>query len=87
MTDNVNSMPEKIIIESKVISEQNEANPDELSLSQELLEESEVENKSFKKIDMSGLKKNDPDKNISKSQQDFKLKRYLPTNPKTKLYI
>jgi hypothetical protein len=77
MTDNTNSMPEKIIIESKIISEKNESNADELSLSQGLLEDSQVEKKPIDNIDMSEDKKKDCQDQNSDPKKIQKIKRYF----------
>lgn len=81
MTDPVEKMPEKLIIESEVQEDEKnkKLDQDELSLSQELLEESQVQNNDIDKIDPEN-----PDKNSKfgsntsvKPNENINMQRYF----------
>jgi hypothetical protein len=85
---------EKVIIDSTQIDKKEESNHDELSLSQELLENSEVENKPQDNMDLTISLEKDPNedkekndekeesnKNISQSKTSFPLQRFLTLIP------
>ena len=81
MSDNPNSMPEKILIESQVLDkpEDPEKNHDELSLSNEGRPESEVQNRDPNDIDISNdFEMNpEPKDEPSPNKDKFNVQRYF----------